>query len=202
MTTLSSVLFLLLCLRVASNGLVGPGGVTTYSGQGHQHRGWATIDSAAAGFFVAGSSIKDMNGVYHQIFTVPNIYTASLSYYNEMTHWHLVLASAPKKDASGEAPYTTKGGKEEEWLFLDPDNFSRFGHVGDTWIPGAGKQWRHLHRREPWGNSDTASSVVDPSGKKQVEDDEDELPYDFVVVCSCCFVLCCIRFKNKSFLLN
>ena len=48
--------------------LVGPGAVTTFSGGGGRSRGgFATIRDPAAGFFVAGSSIKGMNGVYRRI---------------------------------------------------------------------------------------------------------------------------------------
>lgn len=48
--------------------LVGPGAVTTFGGGGSRSRGgYAMVREPAAGFFIAGSSLKDMNGVYRRV---------------------------------------------------------------------------------------------------------------------------------------
>lgn len=42
---------------------------------------------------------------------------------------------APEPDAGYEA---VDPSKKSEWLLIDPDHRDRFGHEGDTVIPGAG----------------------------------------------------------------
>ena len=47
----------------------------------------------------------------------------------------LALVKAPEPDAGYEA---VDPSKKSEWLLIDPDHRDRFGHAGDTVIPGAG----------------------------------------------------------------
>lgn len=51
---------------------VAPGGVAPYSGGGARRGGgWGYVREPAEGFFIAGSSIKAMNGVYKKVERVP-----------------------------------------------------------------------------------------------------------------------------------
>ena len=58
------VLSLVFCVLTTSAQLVAPGGVTTYTGRGSQRRSYGTVRDPAAGFFIAGSSLEELNGVY------------------------------------------------------------------------------------------------------------------------------------------
>lgn len=56
----------LVAQALVAQSLVGPGGMTPYSGGGggRRHGGYVQIRDAVNGFFVAGSSIHALNGVY------------------------------------------------------------------------------------------------------------------------------------------
>jgi hypothetical protein len=60
-------LLILLITHARSQSLVGPGGMTPYSGGGgggRQFGGFVTLRDAVNGFFISGSSIEGLNGVY------------------------------------------------------------------------------------------------------------------------------------------
>ena len=116
--------------------LVGPGAVTPYAGMGSQQRGYGYVRDPAAGFFVAGSSIDSLNGVYARVNVPPDsphgacahlprllVLCASaspsvahilcgsdfqLAYLNEESGWTMGLVDAPPPDAG----YRATGG---EW---------------------------------------------------------------------------------------
>ena len=71
---------LLLCAAqpCRGNGLVGPGAVAPYSGGGQRARGYGYVRDPAAGFFVTGSSLSDMNGVYARVEQVPGLQDGQL----------------------------------------------------------------------------------------------------------------------------
>ena len=60
----TSCILLTVDFAFAGNGLVGPGAVTGYTGQGSRRTSYGYVRDPAAGFFVGGSSINEMNGVY------------------------------------------------------------------------------------------------------------------------------------------
>jgi hypothetical protein len=79
-----------------------------------------------------------------------------------MSGWHMILLGAPEG-------VIFHGGKNSEWLLIDPQRRDRFGHEGDTIIPGCCERWRHLHREQ-----------VQTSGSEVANlpaDNEDELPW-------------------------
>ena len=126
--------------------MVGPGAVAPYSGGGGRPRGFGYVRDPAAGFFVTGSTIRGLNGVYRRVNSVPeDEHRWQLVYKHQSSGWLMGLAEG--RTASGGAQYETVGGKETEWLFCDDEQQDRFGHVGNTVIPGAGPKWSHLHRR-------------------------------------------------------
>ena len=53
-----------------------------------------------------------------------------------------MMLSSPAEDSTE----GTVGGKATEWLIIDDNNVDRFGHEGETVIPGAGTRWSFLHR--------------------------------------------------------
>ena len=128
--------------------LVGPGAVTSYTGAGRQSRSYGTVRDPAAGFYIGGSSLREMNGVYARV-APPDAEGDGararawvLFYENEDTGWTLGLAQGPAPGAG----YAAVGGKATEWLLVDPSRADRFGHEGETVICGAGEKWEHLHR--------------------------------------------------------
>ena len=109
------------------------------------------VNEPAYGFFIAGSSLKGMNGVY--IRRNPPRQTDEeeeerqiLLYYEHMdTSWTLVLAESSELAES--SPYFHRSvGERSEWAFVDERSHERFTHKGDTIVPGAGDRWKHVHR--------------------------------------------------------
>ena len=92
------------------------------------------------GFFIAGSSLGGVNGVFERIESLPAklmaFHNFSLAYSNRMTGWLLALADAPV-----DKPYGAYGGASSEWLLIDPELRDRFGHRGETIIPGSGDRY-------------------------------------------------------------
>eukprot|EP01048_Picozoa_sp_COSAG05_P007723 COSAG05_NODE_553_length_8711_cov_165.199257_5_plen_492_part_00 len=200
---------LLLSSTAASQGVVGPGGVTQYSGgAARQQRGYGTVREPAEGFYIGGSTIKEMNGVYKRVqHSSATQHSAQLVYRqwsadkpDPGTGWEMMLAESPEDGGVG--------GKSTEWLIVDASHKDRFGHVGDTIIPGAGTSWEFVHRDEDSeaqqgdaGDGDPASDdwnekaepegpnkdAVDTIGggekdSKPKGDDEDELPWQVIFI--------------------
>ena len=104
---------LLLGPLLASAQLVGPGAVTSFTGGGSRSRGYGTVRDPAQGFFVAGSSLADLNGIYHRVQPStpgeqPHLshHSFQLAYLNDQSGWYLGLVHAP-----GGAHYEATGGK-------------------------------------------------------------------------------------------
>jgi len=155
----------------AAGGLVGPGAVAPYSGGGGRQRGFGYVRDPAAGFFVTGSTVANMNGVYYRVDSLPEQqqHEWQLSYKHQSSGWAMGLVYGPK--AGAPVQYTTVGGKGTEWLLVDEAQSDRFAHEGDTVIPGAGTKWKHVNR----GGDDDASTAGTP-------DDEDELPWQVIYI--------------------
>ena len=188
-------------VAVAHGQLVAPGTVTTYTGQGSQRRSYGTVRDPAAGFFVAGSSLDELNGVYvrtdpsvfRNVLSGPKQHKLYLSYFNDESGWYMALA-----EPSDDAVHEPHGGETTEWLFISPPDErhgwrDRFGHVGNTVIPGAGTSWTHLHRQhvpgpdDPYDLSRPQGGVLDGedgevSTGDDVVDDLEELPFQVIYV--------------------
>lgn len=182
------LLLLVAALALAQRGchgqhVVGPGGITPYSGGGARRSGgYGYVRDPAEGFFVAGSSIKEMNGVYKKVEKVPAAIPHTFHYAyrkwpyggeDKMRSWHMALVKSP----APEDGYEAVGGHDSEWLFIDSDHRDRFGHEGATVIPGSGTDWVHLHRkgRQGAGNNPNAIALSE-------EDDYDELPWQIIFI--------------------
>ena len=160
----------------AGGGMVGPGAMAPYGGGGgrRRHGGYVRVQDPAKGFFIAGSTIMEMNGLYGRVNSVPADLgqVLQLAYKHDKTNWLMCLTS-------GKAT-----GKKEEWLLIDDQNRQRFMHEGRTIIPGSGKRWRHLHRSAKASEaSDSTSSETSTSTALQSHgDDYSELPWQVIAI--------------------
>ena len=120
-----------------------------------------------------------MNGVYGRIHDVPILHAHRFhwAYHNQLTGWVMGLAMGAEDGAS----YETFGGKGSEWLIIDSQLHDRFGHVGETVIPGAGAAWEHLHRSAPFGPVPSRSAGEGAVDERPV-DAEDELPWQVIYI--------------------
>jgi hypothetical protein len=152
------------------------------------------VNEPAYGFFIAGSSVKGMNGVY--IRRNPPGGTEEdeeggarnvILYYEHMdTPWTLGLVETTDPNPS---PYFGHSlGERSEWLFMDERSQDRFAHKGDTIVPGAGVSWKHVHRTSSGARARPATSPrrdwreqLGFASSTQLaeanEDNEDELPW-------------------------
>ena len=124
--------------RLTTAQLVGPGAMAPYGGGGgggRRHGGYVRVQDPAKGFFVAGSALRDMNGLYGKVEQVPFgiDHELQLAYKHDQTGWFMALTT----------------GVDSEWILIDSDKRDRFKHAGKTIIPGSGQRWSHLHRAKP-----------------------------------------------------
>merc|ERR1711904_85088 len=111
--------------------LVGPGAVQPYQ-RPQERRTISVVRDWPAGFYVGGSSIGAMNGLYGRVqqdHSMPHL--IEHTYFNEDSSWVLGLIPA---NADGHQ-YDRHGGTSNEWLFIDNDGHDRFAHEGHTLIP-------------------------------------------------------------------
>lgn len=134
----------------------------------------------AAGFFLGGSSIKDMNGVYKRVKWVNNaIEHEVMGAYRKYDYgkeddghgWVIAYIKSPKP-GSGIEPVDP--GYPTEWVIIDPSNHDRFGHLGETRTPLSGRSWKHLHRK--------TSPQTQGTNEVMAPDDERELPWQLVFI--------------------
>ena len=110
------------------------------------------VSEPAFGFFIAGSTIKQMNGVYIRRSPPRSEEEESarqvLLYYEHMASpWTLILAETPETEERRENPYLCRTqGERSEWALVDERGDDRLTHQGDTIVPGAGVAWKHVHR--------------------------------------------------------
>lgn len=135
--------------------------LTTGGNRQQRARGTVRVSEPSHGFFIAGSSIEAMNGVYVRrnpprkpLYTDGKL--VALYYEHEEGLWHMSLnqlaeAGSEYDDESEDDDddyYYYKPPKKKpthEWVFLDEFNKERFTHEGDTIVPGAGVRWKHCH---------------------------------------------------------
>lgn len=165
----------LLVATCAGSSLVGPGAVGSFQGGagGRRFGGFARVTDPPVGFFLGGSSIREMNGLYTREHRVPwgFSHTFTFSYRHDYTGWRMCLVNAPED-------VTKSTGRQTEWVLIDPDKADRFRHDGDQYIPGSGHRWSHVHRTKDAQPNVKAGNAV----AQAVEDEEDELPWQVVGV--------------------
>jgi hypothetical protein len=93
----------------------------------------------------------------------------------------IALVDSPADPAA--AGYTAVGGKSSEWVIIDSSGRDRFGHAGETVIPGAGAKWQHLHRLTIEERNDGGGQAPPGAGGQvATSDDEDELPWQVIFI--------------------
>ncbi len=137
--------------------------LTTGDNRAPRARRSCYVREPAYGFFIAGSSIERMNGVYIRE-NVPEMvledYAAEarepLLYYVHMdqeSEWTMVLTESTdavdeeSSDEDDPLHYFGRPARAEPhrvWALADESD--RFHHKGDTIVPGAGApRWKHVH---------------------------------------------------------
>ena len=166
----SVIIPLVICSRTASHWpimhLARQDALAPYSGGSRpKSRGYVTVREPAKGFFIAGSSLDDLNGIYAAVRLegLGLSRKAQIAYRND-TGWIMALMKAPPEPKKAkyrrrldrsrlptgvlsDSSDSSDGYTEKfEWTFVDPLGRERFAHKGDTIIPGAGLRRWHLHR--------------------------------------------------------
>jgi hypothetical protein len=142
----------------AGGALVGPGALSPYSGGGGSRGGgWGYVDRYPMGFFVGGSSIEGLNGLYFREEINPHLPHAVHYYYtNKYSGWMMLYVNA--KD-TGHEPVGGRT-KDSEWVFVDTTWRDRFAHEGQTYLPGAGRKWSPVHRERHFPDRKSPGFVV------------------------------------------
>ena len=159
--------------------------LTTGNNRAPRARRSCYVDEPAFGFFVAGSTHKQMNGLYIRR-NVPRPCPREhgiLLYYEHMdSGWTMLLADCEAKPPPSAWGYERQA--ENAWFFVDPRAADRFTHPGDTIVPGAGVRWKHVHRSSGTQAGRSAASGHGRSSQLATAeaDDEDELPWQVIAI--------------------
>jgi hypothetical protein len=169
-------------MHLARNDMLVPGG----TGRAQRQRGTVMVDEPPYGFFIAGSSVKTLNGVYirRNVPRDPSQLRQGediLLYYVHMDNngATMILSEKRRKPVTPRDEVEEDDNDEEEeededeiedhwfrqvqppkrqWLFVDEKNVDRFSHLGDTIVPGAGTRWKHVHKKS--GSNTTSSAAA------------------------------------------
>lgn len=161
--------------------LVGPGALQEYSApsRGRRARGSVYVDDPAVGFFVAGSSIDDLNGIYVRTnsHVLPR-HRVAMAYAHQEGGWTLALCATAREDRDSSS--SDDDDDAYEWRFVDAQRVDRFTHEGDTLIPGAGARWSHaVHGSVGDGRVGEDRSLVNGRSEEELED---ELPWQVIAL--------------------
>lgn len=157
----------------------------TTGGRRQRQRGTVRVSEPANGFFITGSCIDDMNGVYVRKnpprVKKPNDPQIALYYEHEDGLWHMALKSLTEDDDKEDSDeddyfYRRKRKPEHEWVFIDPFGKERFSHEGDTIIPGAGVRWKHIHPTAPTQMSSAEDVTSAVCGDLSDDDSDNNSP--------------------------
>ena len=100
------------------------------------------VNKSPDGFFVAGSALEGINGLYGRVKTVPQRLAKShsfqLAYKHDQSNWYMALVECPLDHM----------GNKAEWLFIDDEGRDRFAHVGDTVVPGVSSSVHTQHTQK------------------------------------------------------
>lgn len=164
--------------------LLNPGTLTEYEGpsrSSRRSRGTVRVRDPAHGFFVAGSSIDELNGIFGRVRTEHVRFLSvrrpmRLAYRHDKTGWLMVLVDVDPEemeDSDEDKDPWMRGGQERcdtQWRFIDDKGVDRFRHKGDTIIPGAGIRWKHFPKPIPEATRRSNSS--DESSSDSDNDDD------------------------------
>ena len=167
---------------VLTNSLVGPGAMRPYSpsGGGRRHGGYVRVQDPAVGFYIGGSSLSTLNGLYERNGVLEEQHVYQLAYRHDQSGWYMALTKGAERgvpSASPEASAAAPPTRPSEWLFFDSDGNERFTHDGQSIIPGSGTRWSHVRR-------DATDTSVDAAGAASAADAEEELPWQVIAILS------------------
>lgn len=174
--------------------------LTVGGGQRQRQRGTVRVSEPSKGFFITGSSIVAMSGVYIRRNPPRSNKNAALYYQHEDGVWHMILKQLSEDETEPEDDEDSdddnyyyrminrrqKKKKTHLWVITDEFGVERFSHDGDTIIPGAGVRWKHVHQKAapPTASAALAVSIENTSTAiaEIKEDDEEELPWQVIAI--------------------
>jgi hypothetical protein len=136
------------------------------------------IERPPVGFFIQGSTISEMNGVY--VKQSPPVYeeeeegVQTLLYYKHVDNqWTL--------------EHLRRSGSGREWTLTDQDGADRFVQYSPRLVPGAGVRWEFVHHTSGPGGvlvrgAKEPAALVGQQVAEVVTDDEDELPWQVIAL--------------------
>ena len=144
---------------VAPGGLVPAGGTGGPVGRRRGGGGWGVVDKWPVGFFVGGSGLGGMNGVYVRADAVDH----GLPHYCELTwgnvdgDWKLASAHVDGWDGVD--------GADKEWLVIDGEGRDVLASPGKHYLPSGARSWRVVRREfRYWAPGDVAATREDVAG--------------------------------------
>ena len=123
--------------------LVGPGALVPGGGPQNSRRsgGWGVVDQWPVGFFVGGSDLTEMNGIYVR---QPEL-DHKLPHYCELSWKHVdndfKVASTTVRGWNG------INGADREWLWIDEMGRDFLAQPGKHYIPGNARTWLPVNRQ-------------------------------------------------------
>jgi hypothetical protein len=131
--------------------MVGPGALTQRSESGGgRSGGWGVIDKWPVSFFVGGSDLYGLNGLFERAEKDWNLpLEGAVTWRNRISGWTLLsgVTSRTSKRAASSTPtdtsHTLSG--RPEWHFLDAQGLDRFRCDGGEYLPNSGRAWSHRH---------------------------------------------------------
>ena len=105
-------------------------------------------DQPPSGFFVAGSSLEQLNGLYSKL-SPTNVHLLSAEGHNHLFRWAYrhedsgwIIGNVRARD------YEAIGGRTTEWVIVDAEQRDRFAHTAAL-SPGSGSAWLAVIRSPP-----------------------------------------------------
>ena len=176
-----TALLVLLLASVSHAQLVGGGALVP--GGGGRARSYGYVREPGEGFWVGGSELENMNGVYIRNREVPHAYTrmhtwgVQLFYENHLTHWVMALVASPPAE-EWEQHWEPIGRKPSEWVIMDETGRDIVAHEGETILPGCCTRWTRVSREKADDDATTRASVspdgqaaAEPSGAEATADE-------------------------------
>jgi len=142
------------------------GAMQQFGGGGRpRQQSYGYVREPAVGFYVGGSKIDELNGLYGRVQGVDSRvkHKFQLAYKHDTSNWYLAMTSANEET-----------GRPSEWLLIDANRVDRFSHEGETILPGSGTRWAHVHQE---GGQESERRDVSAEGGG---DDDMELPWQII----------------------
>ena len=135
------------------------------------------VEDPPEGFFLQGSSIEGLNGVYLR---------QGLPTYDEDEEDVETLLYYKHVDNMWTFEQLRRG-RRFEWNLVDPDGNDRFCQPGRKLVPGAGKRFHHVHRTSGPGGMELRqrrepTALVGQQVEESAVDDDDELPWQLIAL--------------------